>query len=248
LSVTCSPTQRGTLDIVTDLAAEFETHRPQLFGLAYRLLGSASEAEDAVQDAYLRLHKADHAAIRSMRAWLTKVVTNVCLNQLTSARARRESYAGPWLPEAVFTADGALGPLETAEQRDSVSIALLTLMERLTPAERAAFVLREAFSYSHGDIADILDTSEANWANGTNESGAHPKVSAALRRASDHLMILVTRPAPTVRPPSRIAKRRPSSMATGWISFTEMSVLSPGMTISVPSGSVTTPVTSVVRK
>ena len=147
---------------MTDLAAEFETHRPQLFGLAYRLLGSASEAEDAVQDAYLRLHKADHAAIRSMRAWLTKAVTNVCLNQLTSARARRESYAGPWLPEAVFTTDGALGPPETAEQRDSVSIALLTLMERLTPAERAAFVLREAFYYSHGDIADILDTSEAN--------------------------------------------------------------------------------------
>jgi RNA polymerase sigma-70 factor (TIGR02957 family) len=147
---------------VTDLAAEFEPHRRQLFGLAYRLLGSASEAEDAVQDAYLRLHRADHTAIRSLPAWLAKAVTNVCLNQLTSARARRESYAGPWLPEAVFTADGALGPLETAEQRDSVSIALLTLMERLTAAERAAFVLREAFAYSHGDIAHILDTSEAN--------------------------------------------------------------------------------------
>jgi RNA polymerase sigma-70 factor (ECF subfamily) len=147
---------------VTDLAAEFETHRRQLFGLAYRLLGSANEAEDAVQDAYLRLHRADRTAIRSLPAWLAKAVTNVCLNQLTSARARRESYAGPWLPEAVFTADGALGPLETAEQRDSVSIALLTLMERLTAAERAAFVLREAFAYSHGDIAHILDTSEAN--------------------------------------------------------------------------------------
>jgi RNA polymerase sigma-70 factor (TIGR02957 family) len=147
---------------MTDLAAEFETHRQQLFGLAYRLLGSASEAEDAVQDAYLRLHKADRAAIRSLPAWLAKAVTNLCLNRLTSARARRESYTGPWLPEAVFTADGALGPLESVEQRDSVSIALLTLMERLTPAERAAFVLREAFAYSHGDIADILDTSEAN--------------------------------------------------------------------------------------
>ena len=147
---------------MTDLAAEFETHRPQLFGLAYRLLGSASEAEDAVQDAYLRLHGADRAAIRSLPAWLTKAVTNLCLNRLTSARARRESYPGPWLPEAVFTADGALGPLETVEQRDSVSIALLAVMERLTPAERSAFVLREAFAYSHSDIADILDTSEAN--------------------------------------------------------------------------------------
>ena len=147
---------------MTDLAAEFETHRPKLLGLAYRLLGSASEAEDAVQDAYLRLHKADRAAIRSLPTWLTKAVTNLCLNELTSARSRRESYAGPWLPEAVCTADGALGPLETAEQRDSVSIALLTLMERLSPAERAAFVLREAFAYSHGDIAEILDTSVAN--------------------------------------------------------------------------------------
>jgi DNA-directed RNA polymerase specialized sigma24 family protein len=93
--------------------------------------------------------------------WLTKVLTNVCLNQLTSARSQRESYAGPWLPDAVSTTDGTLGPLETAQQRESVSIALLTLMERLTPAERATFVLRGArgaFAYNHRDIADILDT------------------------------------------------------------------------------------------
>ena len=84
--------------------------------------------------------------IRSLPAWLTKALTNLCLNELTSARVRRESYAGPWLPEPVDTRDGALGPLETVEQRDSVSIAMLALMERLTPAERAAFVLREAFA------------------------------------------------------------------------------------------------------
>jgi RNA polymerase sigma-70 factor (ECF subfamily) len=147
---------------VTDLAGEFEAQRPHLFGLAYRLLGSASEAEDAVQDAYLRLHAADRAAIRSLPAWLTKIVTNLCLNELKSARARRENYVGPWLPEPVTTRDGALGPLETAEQRESVSIALLTLMERLNPTERAAFVLREAFAYSHRDIAEILEVSEAN--------------------------------------------------------------------------------------
>jgi RNA polymerase sigma-70 factor (TIGR02957 family) len=141
---------------------EFEEQRPRLFWLAYRLLGSASEAEDAVQDAYLRLHAADRAAIRSLPAWLTKAVTNLCINRLTSARARREVYVGPWLPEPVVTSDGALGPLETAEQRESVSIALLTLMERLGPAERAAFVLREAFAYPHREIAEILDTSEAN--------------------------------------------------------------------------------------
>jgi RNA polymerase sigma-70 factor (TIGR02957 family) len=147
---------------VTDLAEEFEAQRPHLFGLAYRLLGSASEAEDAVQDAYLRLHAADRAAIRSLPAWLTKIVTNLCLNELTSARTRREKYVGPWLPEPVITRDGTLGPLETAEQRESVSIALLTLMERLNPTERAAFVLREAFAYSHRDIAEILEVSEAN--------------------------------------------------------------------------------------
>jgi RNA polymerase sigma-70 factor (ECF subfamily) len=144
------------------VAEEFEAQRPLLFGLAYRLLGSAAEAEDAVQDAYLRLHAADRAAIGSLRAWLTKVVTNLCLNRLMSARARRETYVGPWLPEPVITGDGTLGPLETTEQRDSVSIALLTLMERLSPGERAAFVLREAFGYSHGEIADMLETSDAN--------------------------------------------------------------------------------------
>jgi RNA polymerase sigma-70 factor (TIGR02957 family) len=168
---------------MTDLAEEFEAQRPQLFGLAYRLLGSASEAEDAVQDAYLRLHTVDRNGIRSLPAWLAKVVTNLCLNQLTSARGRRESYPGPWLPEPVTTRDGALGPLETAEQRDSVSIALLTVMERLSPDERAAFVLREAFAYSHRDVAQILETSEAN-------------ARQLHRRARQH----VGQPAPRFRP------------------------------------------------
>ncbi|WP_077103891.1 RNA polymerase sigma-70 factor [Mycobacterium terramassiliense] len=147
---------------MSDLAEAFESQRPRLFWLAYRMLGSASEAEDAVQDAYLRLHGADTEAIESLPAWLTRAVTNLCLNRLTSARARREVYPGPWLPEPVLTEDRALGPLETAEQRESVSIALLGLMERLNPTERAAFVLREAFAYSHFEIAEILQTSEAN--------------------------------------------------------------------------------------
>jgi RNA polymerase sigma-70 factor (TIGR02957 family) len=147
---------------MTAVADEFESQRPRLFGLAYRLLGSAAEAEDTVQDAYLRLHAADRATIAALPAWLTKVVTNLCLNRLTSARARREIYVGPWLPEPVITGDGTLGPLETTELRDSVSIALLSLMERLGPSERAAFVLREAFGYSHREIGEILETSEAN--------------------------------------------------------------------------------------
>ena len=144
------------------LAQDFEAQRPRLFWLAYRLLGSASEAEDAVQDAYLRLHTADAQLIESMPAWLTKAVTNLCLNRLTSARARREVYPGPWLPEPVRTDDRTLGPQETAEQRESVSIALLSLMERLNPTERATFVLREAFAYSHSEIAEVLEMSEAN--------------------------------------------------------------------------------------
>lgn len=133
-----------------------------MFGLAYRLLGSAEEAEDAVQDAYLRWSSVDRATIETPGAWLAKVVTNLCLSRLTSARVRREWYAGPWLPEPVFTQDGALGPMESAEQRDAVSTALLVLLERLTPAERAVYVLREAFGYRHRDIAGVLDLSEAN--------------------------------------------------------------------------------------
>jgi RNA polymerase sigma-70 factor (ECF subfamily) len=147
---------------VSGVVQVFEAQRPRLFWLAYRLLGSASEAEDAVQDAYLRLHTADAQLIKSLPAWLTKAVTNLCLNRLTSARARREVYPGPWLPEPVLTDDRTLGPQETAEQRESVSIALLSLMEQLKPNERAAFVLREAFGYSHFEIAQILEMSEAN--------------------------------------------------------------------------------------
>ncbi|MFE1339988.1 RNA polymerase sigma-70 factor [Streptomyces sp. NPDC058733] len=148
--------------MTTALAEEFETLRPRLFGLAYRMLGSAEEAEDIVQDAYLRLSGADRAGIAHLGAWLAKVVTNLCLNRLTSARAWRESYVGTWLPEPVATSDGALGPLESAEQRDAVSVAMLVLLERLTPTERAVYVLREAFGYGHREIAEVLDLGEAN--------------------------------------------------------------------------------------
>ncbi|MGW3098996.1 RNA polymerase sigma-70 factor [Streptomyces sp. NPDC001102] len=143
-------------------AEEFELHRPRLFGLAYRMLGSAEEAEDTVQDAYLRFSGTDRAGIEHPAAWLAKVVTNLCLTRLTSARARRERYAGPWLPEPVVTSDGTLGPLESAERREAVSMALLVLLERLTPTERAVYVLREAFGYGHREIAGVLDVTEAN--------------------------------------------------------------------------------------
>jgi RNA polymerase sigma-70 factor (TIGR02957 family) len=140
----------------------FEAARGRLEAIAYRLLGSAGDAEDAVQDTFLRWQAADRARIESPEAWLTRVLTNICLNQLGSARARRETYVGQWLPEPVLAGDRMLGPAETAEQRESVSMAVLTLMERLPAKERAVYVLREAFGYPHAEIARILDVSEAN--------------------------------------------------------------------------------------
>lgn len=139
----------------------FEASRPRLEAIAYRLLGSAGEAEDAVQETFLRWQAADVDRIEVPEAWLTKVLTNLCLNQLTSARARRETYIGQWLPEPLLTGDPMLGPADTAEQRESVSYAVLTLMERLSPNERAVYVLREAFDYPHREIAEILDVTEA---------------------------------------------------------------------------------------
>ncbi|WP_054812313.1 RNA polymerase sigma-70 factor [Nocardia arizonensis] len=145
----------------SDGLRRFQAHRPRLFALAYRMLGSASEAEDAVQETYLRWDGADRAAIRSAEAWLTTAVVNLCRTWLVSARARRETYVGPWLPEPVPTARGELGPLETVEEREQVSLALLTTLERLSPLERAVFVLREAFGYAHREIADMLSISES---------------------------------------------------------------------------------------
>lgn len=141
---------------------EFERHRPRLFALAYRMFGSAAEAEDAVQETYLRWDASNRAEIRSAEAWLTTILVNLCRSWLDSARARREMYVGPWLPEPVPTAHGELGPLESAEQRELVSLAFLTLAERLSPTERAVFVLREAFGYAHREIADMLGLTEAN--------------------------------------------------------------------------------------
>src|SRR5215468_2900166 len=111
-------------------AAAFEAHRPLLFSIAYRMLGSAAEAEDVLQDAWLRWQATDHDAIESDTAWLSTVVTRLCLDRLKSARAQREVYVGPWLPEPVKT--------EASVDPDSISMAFLVLLERLTPGERAA--------------------------------------------------------------------------------------------------------------
>ncbi|WP_155373780.1 RNA polymerase sigma factor SigJ [Catellatospora vulcania] len=149
------------MPLTVDDVDRFVAARPRLEAIAYRLLGSAAEAEDTVQETFLRWQAADVDRIEVPEAWLTKVLTNLCLNQLTSARARRETYVGEWLPEPLLAGDPMLGPADTAEQRESVSYAVLTLMERLTPGERAVYVLREAFDYPHRDIAEILDLTES---------------------------------------------------------------------------------------
>ncbi|ONI80870.1 RNA polymerase subunit sigma-70 [Saccharothrix sp. ALI-22-I] len=145
----------------TAAVARFEAGRERLASLAYRLLGSAADAEDAVQDAFLRWLAADREHIEVPEAWLTKVVTNLSLDRLRSAKTRRERAVGAWLPEPLLDGDPMLGPAETFEQRESVTLAVLTLMERLPPVERAVYVLREAFSYSHAEIAEILDITES---------------------------------------------------------------------------------------
>ncbi|WP_113701810.1 RNA polymerase sigma-70 factor [Nonomuraea lactucae] len=139
---------------------DFEEHRPTLLGLAYRLLGSMWDAEDVVQEAWLRWQAADRGEVRDPRAFLVTVVSRLALDQLRSARVKREAYTGPWLPEPVPTAEA--GPLDTAELRDTVSYATLHMMERLSPPERAVFVLREAFEFPYDEIARIAGLSVAN--------------------------------------------------------------------------------------
>lgn len=142
-------------------AADFESYRPMLFSIAYRMLGSATEAEDVVQDAWLRAARAQPDGIRSTRSWLGTIVTRLALDRLKSARAAREEYIGPWLPEPILTGPDA-SQQDSAERMESITFAFLTLLESLSPAERAAYVLREAFDYEHAEIAEILETSSAN--------------------------------------------------------------------------------------
>ncbi|MGW1215099.1 sigma-70 family RNA polymerase sigma factor [Streptomyces sp. NPDC002499] len=161
----------------------FEASRGRLASLAYRLLGSAADAEDAVQDTFLRWQAADRERVEVPEAWLTKVVTNLSLDRLRSAQARHERAAGAWLPEPLLEGDPMLGPADTFEQRESVSLAVLTLMERLSPVERAVYVLREAFSYSHAEIAVILDISES--ASQQHVHRARIRVAAERRRGGE---------------------------------------------------------------
>jgi RNA polymerase sigma-70 factor (ECF subfamily) len=141
--------------------ATFESVRPLLFAIAYRMLGSVMEAEDLVQETYLRWQEAPDAEVRSPRAYLTTIVTRLAINQLRSARNQREVYVGPWLPEPLVTGPSTerRDPVELAE---SLSMAFLVLLERLSPIERAVFLLHEVFDFEYAEIARVVDKTEAN--------------------------------------------------------------------------------------
>ena len=146
--------------MTSDPSASFETHRRRLLGLAYRMLGSMAEAEDAVQEAYLRWHGADRASVADPRGFLTTTTTRICLDVLKSARVRREEYVGPWLPDPV-TDTAALAPDAQTELAEDLSVALLLALDRLSPLERAAFLLHDVFDYSFAQVADALGRNEA---------------------------------------------------------------------------------------
>ena len=144
-----------------ELSREFTEYRSRLLGVAYRMLGSAWDAEDVVAEAMVRWLRVDRSRIDEPLAYLTTIVTRLAIDQLRSARVARERYVGEWLPEPVLTAPSPLGPLDTVERREAVSLATLRMMETLTPPERAVLVLHEAFELPHAEIAGILGISES---------------------------------------------------------------------------------------
>jgi RNA polymerase sigma-70 factor (ECF subfamily) len=150
------------MDTRTDHRTEiFTSLRPLLFSIAYRMLGSAADAEDVVQDAYLRWQDAPDVEIRDPRAYLATIVTRLSINQLHSARSQRETYVGPWLPEPLVS-EHAPDPSEPIELAESLSMAFLVMLERLSPHERAVLLLRDVFDFEYAEISRIVGKSEAN--------------------------------------------------------------------------------------
>jgi RNA polymerase sigma-70 factor (TIGR02957 family) len=139
----------------------FSADRPLLFSIAYRMLGSASDAEDVLQDAWVRYRGSDRSAIRSPRAFATTIVTRLCLDRLKSARAMREEYIGPWLPEPVLTSDPQ-SPDMMLQRSESVTLAFLVLLEKLSPEERAVFILKDIFGYEHTEVGAMLGINAEN--------------------------------------------------------------------------------------
>jgi RNA polymerase sigma-70 factor (ECF subfamily) len=171
----------------TDPAGTFEPHRRRLLGLAYRMLGSMADAEDAVQESYMRWHAADRDSVSDARAFLMTTTTRICLDMLTSARARREEYVGPWLPEPVVDT-AALAPDRRTELAEDLSIALLLILDRLSPLERGAFLLHDVFDFSFSEVAAALERSEAACRQLASRARAHVRAA---------------RPRGTAAPPAR---------------------------------------------
>ncbi|TDU86584.1 RNA polymerase sigma-70 factor (ECF subfamily) [Kribbella voronezhensis] len=146
---------------MTDLAQAHDELRPLMFSIAYRMLGSVVEAEDVVQEAFLRLHRSSQDGVDNLEAYATTVTTRLAIDTLRSARVRRERYVGPWLPEPILDSPD-VDPAYRIELDDTVSMAFLVLLEALSPVERAVFVLREVIGYEYAEIAAVVDKSEAN--------------------------------------------------------------------------------------
>jgi RNA polymerase sigma-70 factor (TIGR02957 family) len=207
---------------VTDTEV-FEAHRDLMFAVAYRMLGTIADAEDAIQDAWLRWSSSPRSDIAEPRAYLARIITNTALNRLRSARARRESYVGPWLPEPLLT-DASPDAAERAELAESVSVAMLVVLESLAPEERAAFVLREVFDFAPAEIGEALGRSDA-------------AVRQLVHRAREH--VRARRPRFEVdKGQQREVTERFLAAATGGDLDQLMEVLAPEVTLTTDGGGI----------
>lgn len=184
------PTPSDTLAVRARLAT-FDQCRGLLFSIAYRMLGSVADAEDMLQETYLRWQQAADDTVRSPRAFLVTIISRLCINHLQSSRVQREEYIGQWLPEPIVT-DLASDPLGLLKLDESLSMAFLVLLERLTPMERAVFLLREVFEYDYSEISTVLDQSEANCRQVLRRARQHvnamrPRFEASIQKQNDLL-------------------------------------------------------------
>ena len=171
----------------------FAELRPLLSSIAYRMLGSVAEAEDVVSEAYLRWSRVQDTEVQSPKAFLSAVVTRLCIDQLRSTRVKRETYVGPWLPEPVLTgSQGSFEPSERAELADTLSMGFLILLESLTPVERAVFLLREVFGYEYSEVAEIVGRSEANCRQIALRARKHVEARRPRFEASEHARRQIT--------------------------------------------------------
>jgi RNA polymerase sigma-70 factor (TIGR02957 family) len=202
-----------------DPASVFDEHRGLLVSVAYRVLGSVTDAEDAVQEAWLRWSNVDHSEVDDPRAFLVRVTTRLAIDRLRRAKARRESYVGPWLPEPILTRQDVA---EDAAMAESVSMAMLVVLETLSPLERAVFVLREAFGMPYAEIADVLGRKEE-------------AVRQLARRARDHVRERRTRFDADQMEQRRVTERFLEATSSGDLEAL-MEVLSPGVTLVADGG------------